>query len=202
MKIGRKISILVRRKNGSSLKRINRHIIPFILCLGMILSVALPASAASVSWSDSAGYYCTMTVTANTSKSDTVIISAMPKQYHTYGKKEYLSYSGRVNVTSYASYSSAGINRTYLLQAMTASGLKSSYTYSGDFTLAAVMNANMPSGYYKIGVVFDGRGGSWVVTKGAITSRTAVEPAGYEPLNGTITYAPTGGIRGYTTEPV
>lgn len=182
------------------MKRKMKMLISLVLICLLLFANSTAVSAEYVSWSDNEGGK-TLFVNVGEDTSDERSIDMEP-QTHTYGVPELLSYSGNVSVSTYAVYTTAGAYQQYLVQAMNKSGLKTSYSISGNYTISAYVDQYLPTGDYVIAVKFLGYEGSWSVVNGYLADGARSQSYAISPLrSGTITYAPTGGVQGYFVKP-
>lgn len=180
------------------MKKTMRRGFALSLVMVMLLAMAAAVSADSVCWSDNEGGK-TLTVTVTGVKSKIVNTKYTPKNYHVKGETTLVNNIGYVSATTEAEYVRSISYQSYLIQAMNKTGLLTSSIYADSFVTTREIDANMPTGYYRLAVVFDGRTGSWGISQGMLLDGggSAISPYSAGGVNGgTLTYAPTGGVQG------
>lgn len=173
------------------MKKYIRELTALLMCAILVFSMAVMASASTVSWSDSeGGKTLSLTVTGTTSV--TKAISGAPVISHVKGTTDTIPASGSYSVTQSAIRSgSIGSYLTYLQQAMSAEGMRMSYTASGSSTPARTIAAALATGSYTLGVSFTCKNGSWGINSGILPTSADMQPRSVI-ASGTVANAPTG----------
>lgn len=173
------------------MKKYIRKLSALFMCAILVFSMAIMASASTVSWSDSEGGK-TLSLTVTGTSSVKKAINGAPVIYHVKGTATTIPASGAYSVTQSATRSGAiGSYLTYLQQAMSAEGMKMSYTASGSSTPARTIAAALATGNYTLGVSFTCKNGSWGINSGILPANTNMQPRSVI-ASGTVTNAPTG----------
>ena len=167
------------------MKKNNRRWLALCLALVLVFSMAVVASAASLSFSDVTGAY-TITMTKG-SQSDKV--KAIPNATgfgHTYGYLTALTEQVVYNVTHTVSITSYYAPQLETLLGQV--GLRKSYTATGNTgPNFFVVNANQPTGTYKLAVRFECYNAPWTLVLDEPYSGTANTGE-----SGTVSKAPIG----------
>lgn len=180
------------------MKKFIRKAIPLILVMSMVFFVAAMASASSVSWTGSNDYTYTMTVNRTSQYYETIKFPGSATVYHTQDQVgQTVNYSAQSTYSFTAEYDTAGTNNQYLIQAMTAAGMKTSFSKTVAAGGSKEIKATEPSGNYTVGIYVQMYVSNWELTYRRPTD--PIDSVGGStcyvvPLitSGTISYAPSG----------
>lgn len=181
-----------------------RKVLIPVLVMALMIQIACPAFAASVqkgtyTWvSGEYTYIATVTPGSSTTKT---VSKEVDRTAHTKGTATTIVTSTARNYTVSA-VGSYGSYQTQLTKAMTAAGLKTSYTHTVKANETVTVPSSAPSGNYILCVRFEGYTASWAVTSRSVSinsvglqSEVGTNAAGE---TGSFTFAPTGADTTYT----
>lgn len=174
------------------MKKTTRRIFTLALCLALVLCMALPASASTVTWNDGE-YIHTLTVTVTGAAANkTVVYTNASKVWHTYaGGATSLPANSSMYAPAYYVGSPCQYNN-YLSQALNAHGASYSLTLNCPVVGSLTVPSTAASGYYSPAQVFTGVAGTWTHTTSTV-STAALYAFSFAPSgSGGVTYVLVG----------
>lgn len=154
------------------MKKITRRILSLVCTLVLILGAVIPASAYTVSWSDSDGLHTANINVTNTEEKGAKYPSATTVS-HTKGVVSSLSYTGGDTATiKWVTNATVKSYYSYIEKGMIELGLNDVETSKSLETASVVykkVSASDPSGTYTVGSTFEYASGTWKVTHGVGT---------------------------------
>ncbi len=141
-----------------------RRFLALVFVLALMVQIALPASAASETWT-SGGVSYTGVVTKSGSTTRLVAIPGNTVYHNTGETQKVITVNGSKTITCSQSFNFPSQHRSYLLQAAYAENMSESmtvtYAYSGT---RIIVPTNAATGTYAAAVNFTGYKGNWSVT--------------------------------------
>lgn len=136
-----------------------------MLALAIVMSLALPADASTVSWTDGSDNY-TVKLTVTDTRTVGFIVADAPKVKHTTGKETAVPYNGTYDCTLYGypnCDSTIKAYESYVIQAMNKEGMLTKLRAYGTINKTFYVPAEDISGYYQFGVHFVQKEGDYSV---------------------------------------